>query len=101
MNKAQRARLEAAGFEFVDVQELLGLTDAEAALVEIKVALAQEIIVRRKAKRLSQKKLAAVIGSSQSRVSAMESGDATIDQLARTLITLGVDRKEIGRLVAA
>ena len=101
MDAKKRARLEAAGFEELSIQDWLGMTDVEMELVELKVAMAKAVIDRRKKRRLSQKKLAALMESSQSRVSAMEGGDATLDQLARALIALGVRRRQIGELMAA
>jgi hypothetical protein len=44
-----------------------------------------------------------LIGSSQSRVAKMEAGDPTVsvDLLIRTLLTLGVNRKQVGRAIGA
>ena len=48
-------------------QELLGLTDAEAAYVETKVALTRAVRERRLALGLSQASMAKALGTSQSR----------------------------------
>ncbi|NKB89691.1 MAG: helix-turn-helix domain-containing protein [Acidobacteria bacterium] len=101
MNKAKRARLAAAGIEEIDVQDWLGLSDVDMEVIDLKVAMAKAVIDCRKSKRLSQKKLAALMESSQSRVSAMEKGDSSIELMARALFTLGVDRKTIAELMAA
>ena len=83
------------------VQELLGLTDAEATLVEIRVRLAERVRERRRAKRLTQRELAERIGSTQPRVAKLEQAGASIEMLMRALLALGADRKEIARLLAA
>jgi ribosome-binding protein aMBF1 (putative translation factor) len=81
-------------------QELLGLTDEEAAMVEIRVRLANKVREIRAKKRISQEKLAARIGSTQPRVCKAEQAEASFDMLVRSLLALGVDRKEIGRAIA-
>jgi predicted transcriptional regulator len=83
------------------VQELLGLTDAEAVLVEVRVRLAERVRERRRAKRLTQRELAERIGSTQPRVAKLEQAGASIEMLMRALLALGADRKEIARLLAA
>lgn len=100
MKADRKARLEAAGYTVGSVQEFLEITDAEAALIEIKLALAAEIKALRASKKMSQKALAALIKSSQPRVATMERGDATIDQLTKTLVALGVHRNRLGEIVA-
>ena len=100
MDPKKRAKLEAAGYTVGSVQDFLQLTDAEAALIEIKLALAAEIRAERARKRMSQKALATLIESSQPRVVRMERGEGTIDLLARTLVALGVSRTRLGDLVS-
>jgi len=101
MKAERRAKLEAAGYTVGSVQDFLELTDAEAMLIEIKLALAKEIKAARSSKRMTQKQLAALMETSQPRVVTMERGDATIDQLTKTLVALGVGRSRLGELVAA
>jgi predicted transcriptional regulator len=74
------------------VQELLGLTDEEAAIVEMRVRLSQ---------RITQKDLARRMRSTQPRVARLEQADASIEMLMRALFVLGADRKEIAKLLAA
>lgn len=100
MDAVKRAKLEAAGYSVGSVQDFLGLTDVEAALVEIKLALAKEIKATRAAKRMTQKQLAALVETSQPRVVTMERGDASLDLLTKTLVALGVGRSRLGELVA-
>jgi len=103
MSADRRKRLEAAGWKVGTVREFLGLSEAESALIEIRLALARGLRVRRERKRLTQAALARQIGSSQSRVAKMETGDpsVSIDLLVRTLLTLGVAPKELARLIGS
>lgn len=83
------------------VRELLGLSDAEAAILEMRVRLAERVRERRSARRITQRDLAERMGSTQPRVARLEQSDASLEMLIRALLALGVDRKEIGRLLAA
>lgn len=83
------------------VQDLLELTDHEAAIVEMRVRLAEKVRERRLAAGLTQKELASEIGSTQPRVARLEQADASLEMLIRALFALGSSRKEIGRVVAA
>jgi len=98
----RRNKLEAAGWRLGDAKDFLGLADHESAYVEVKVALAHALRARRAAAGLTQLELAQRIGSSQSRVAKMESGDSSVslDRLVRALLHLGASRKEVGREVA-
>jgi ribosome-binding protein aMBF1 (putative translation factor) len=83
------------------VQDLLGLSDDEAAIVEMRVRLAEKVREKRRARRVTQKELAKRIQSTQPRVARLEQADASIEMLIRALFALGSDRKEIGKLLAA
>jgi DNA-binding XRE family transcriptional regulator len=74
----------------------------KAALIELRLKLAEGLKARRKRKRLTQHDLAAAVQSSQSRVAKMESGDPTvsIDLLMRSLIALGASRRDLARIIA-
>jgi transcriptional regulator with XRE-family HTH domain len=52
-------------------------------------------------KKLTQAELARILNSSQSRVAKMEAGDPTvsIDLLIKSLLALGVSKKELGRSI--
>src|SRR5688572_26039298 len=93
MRREKRKRLEAAGWKVGSVQQFLGLSPAEAALVEIRLALARGVHDRRQRRRLTQAALAQRIESSQSRVAKMEAGDPSVslDLLVRTLLALGAN----------
>jgi len=102
MNKNKRERLRRAGWTIGTVTEFLGLTEAEAALVELKLTLSRRLKERRARSRLSQGQLAKLLGSSQSRVAKMEAGDpsVSIDLLIRSLLAIGTTRKELAAVIA-
>lgn len=101
MKKAKRAALERAGWRVGTVQEFLGLSKAEAALVELKLALGRNLQARRARRGLSQEKLAQLLGSSQSRVAKMEAGDpsVSIDLLIRSLLAMGATQEEVAKAI--
>ena len=103
MKKAKRARLEAAGWKVGTVRQFLGLSDEEAAFVDLKRALARNLRSRRERKGLTQNQLAELIESSQSRVAKMEAGDRTVslDLLVRSLLAMGTTKRELARIIAA
>ena len=73
----------------------------EAAVAEIKAALARNLRRRRRAAKLSQGRLAERLGSSQSRVSKIEAGDpeVSLELLVRAHLAAGATRGEIGRVI--
>ncbi len=103
MNRAKANRLRKAGWSVGDATHFLGLSSAEAAIIEMKVALAAGLRRRRLALGLSQSILAARIGSSQSRVAKMEAGDPSVslELLVRSLLATGTKKREIVQLLVA
>ena len=83
------------------VQDLLALTDEEAAIVEMRARLAERVRKRRRSQRITQEDLARRMRSTQPRIARLEQADASIEMLMRALFVLGADRKEIARLLAA
>lgn len=102
MKAKKRERVEKAGWKVGDTQGFLELSDAEMALVDVRVSLARDLRRRRKEKKISQATLAKRIGSSQSRVAKMEAGDpsVTIDLLMRTLLSAGSTPADLARVIA-
>jgi ribosome-binding protein aMBF1 (putative translation factor) len=82
-------------------KQLLGLSDAEEAIIELRLRLADEVRRLRTASGLTQRDLAQRLGSSQSRVAFLEQADASAELMIRALLVLGATRRQIGRLVAA
>jgi ribosome-binding protein aMBF1 (putative translation factor) len=103
MKANKRRKLEDAGWKVGSSQDFLGLTDEEIEFIEIKLALSNKIREQRAKKGLSQTELAKLLGSSQSRVAKMESGDASVsvDLLLKALLALGVPRKKVAQVLAA
>lgn len=103
MNNARKARLKAKGWRSGSAADFLGLSPEESYFVELKLRLADDLKLRRTKRRISQEQLAALVGSSQSRVAKMERGDASvsIDLLVRSLLAMGAKPKDLGRSIAA
>ena len=103
MTSAKTARLKAKGWRTGSVAEFLGLSPEESYFIELKLKLSDELKKRRAKRKISQQQLAALIGSSQSRVAKMERGDASvsIDLLVKSLLAVGAKPKDLGRSLAA
>jgi DNA-binding XRE family transcriptional regulator len=101
MDQAKRERLEAKGWKFGSVSEFLDLTPEESILVEIKLALSQNLKERRQ-KIMTQSELAAKMGSSQARIAKAENGDASvsIELLIRAMLATGATPQDIGQVIA-
>jgi transcriptional regulator with XRE-family HTH domain len=91
MDPAKQARLEAAGWKVGTVADFLGLSPAEEALIEARLALANALRRSRQHAGLSQVALARRMKSSQSRVAKMEAGDPSVslDLIARAYFETG------------
>jgi predicted XRE-type DNA-binding protein len=101
MDARKRKALEKMGFKVGSVDEFLGLNKEEAEYIELKLALIPSLVQTRKQKHFTQAQLARMLKSSQSRVAKMEKGDPTVsvDLLVKSLLALGVDRKDIAEVV--
>ena len=102
MDKRKKAKLAKKGWQSGTVAEFLDLSAEESAYIEMKLALSEKLRERRQRKKLTQAQLAKAIESSQSRVAKMEAGDPTvsIDLLVKSLLALGVSKKELGRTIS-
>lgn len=101
MKKSKREKLKAAGWAVESVQEFLGLSDADAALIEMKLSLSRSLRDRRQQRGLSQVELAKRLRSSQSRVAKMEAGDPSVsmDLLVNSLLVLGAKPTDLSRTI--
>ena len=99
MRKSKRAKLAAAGWAVGSVQDFLGLSEAEAALIEMKLALSRTLRDRRQRRGVSQVELAKRLRSSQSRVAKMEAGDPSVsmDLLVSSLLVLGANPADLAK----
>ena len=101
MKASKQKKLEAAGWKVGSASEFLDLSDAEAMLVNMKLALAKRIKELRQSKMITQSELAKLINSSQSRIAKLESADRSVSMelLVRSLAALGASRAQIGKVV--
>ena len=102
LDKGKKAKLARKGWKVGTVAEFLDLSSEESAYIEMKLALSEKLKERRVRRKLTQAQLAKAIESSQSRVAKMEAGDPTvsIDLLVKSLLALGVSKKELGRTIS-
>jgi DNA-binding XRE family transcriptional regulator len=101
MKAGKQKRLEGAGWRIGTVDEFLGLSKQESALVEVKLRLARRLRALRAQRGLSQAAVAKLVRSSQSRVAKMETGDPSVslDLLIRALLALGISREELACMI--
>jgi predicted XRE-type DNA-binding protein len=103
MDKRKRRRLESDGWKVGGAAEFLGLSNEEAAIVELKLGLADAVREERTRQRMTQAQLGRLLGASQSRVAKMEAADhsVSIDLMVRSLIRMGASRKDVASYIAA
>ena len=101
MKQSKRKKLEAAGWAVGSAQEFLGLSDADAALIELKLTLSRSLRDRRQRRGVSQVELAKRLQSSQSRVAKMEAGDPSVsmDLLVSSLLVLGASEADLAKAI--
>ncbi len=101
MKKTKKDRLEAAGWKLGSTADFLDLSPEEVAFIEMKLALARNLRLRRQRRKLSQAQLAKLLNSSQSRVAKMEAADPTVslDLLIRSLLALGAKARDVARVI--
>ena len=101
MDKSKKRRLEAKGYRVGNAEDFLGLSAEESAYIDMKMALSQALVQRRKRRRLTQIELARKLNSSQSRVAKMEKGDPTVsvDLLVKALLAMGATRQSIAKAI--
>ena len=100
MDAKKRKRLEEKGWKVGTVQEALALSDEEMAVIEMKLALSDAVRSIRERKRVTQAKLAKLMGTSQPRVATLETGEASLDLLVRALLVLGSTPRQIASKMA-
>ncbi len=102
MDKRKAKRLQSAGWKVGSVKEFLGLSDAESAIIELKLELAGAVKEHRCRRAMTQQQLGKLLGSSQSRIAKMEAGDASvsIDLMVRSLLRMGATRNDVAACIA-
>jgi DNA-binding XRE family transcriptional regulator len=103
MRRSKKQKLERNGWRVGTVRDFLGLSEEEAAYVELRLRLADSLKNRRRRRNLTQTAFAELIQSSQSRVAKMEGGDPSVslDLLIRSLLALGVSSRDLARTISA
>ncbi len=103
MDEQKKTKLEAAGWKVGDSADFLELSAEEVAYIDLQIALGHRIREARHQKDLTQQALADELGSSQSRVAKMESGDPSVslDLQIRALLALGLSRRDIAAVFAS
>lgn len=101
MKSAKRAKLKAAGWAVGSVKEFLSLSDAEEALITMKLGLSRSLRDRRKKCGLTQVQLAEQLESSQSRVGKMEAGGPSVsmDLLVSSLLLLSATSADLAKAI--
>ena len=103
MHPSKKRKLERKGWRFGTARDFLGLSEEEAAYVELRLLLADSLKNRRRRRNLTQAAFARLIQSSQSRVAKMEGGDPSVslDLLIRSLLALGASSRDLARTISA
>jgi ribosome-binding protein aMBF1 (putative translation factor) len=101
MDNRKKRRLEEHGWRVGSAAEFLEMSEEEAAYVEVKLLLAENVRQRRRERELTQAELAAMMQSSQSRVARIEAGDPTVslDLLIRSLFSLGATKNDLAQIL--
>lgn len=99
LSRKKKDRIEQMGGRVATVEEWLDLSPEEVAVIDMKIRLGEEFRARRQQKRMSQETAAKILKTSQGRVSKLERGQATLDQLARSVLRLGGSRASVGRAI--
>lgn len=102
MRQSKRKKLESKGWKVGSAKEFLGLSDDEAAYIELRMKLAEGLKARRHSRGVTQTQLAEALKSSQSRIAKMEAGDPTVslDLLVKSLLSMGTSTRELAAIIA-
>lgn len=96
----RRTKRVPAGWTEGSVKEFLGFTDADEAIVEMRLRLGNAIRDLRRRRGVSQSELARRIGTKQPHVSDIEKGAAGLETMIRAYLALGGKPIALGKLVA-
>jgi predicted XRE-type DNA-binding protein len=101
MKPEKRKHLEEKGWRVGSAEEFLELTPELAALVELRLKLADAVKILRKEKHLTQAQLAALLGSSQSRAAKVEaaSDSVSLDPLIRSFLAMGATTRDLAEVI--
>lgn len=101
MEHQKRKQLEEKGFRVGSAADFLALSPEEETYIEIRLEISELIKSQRRKRSWTQEQLARAIGSSQSRVAKMETGEqsTSLDLMIKTLLRLGISKNQIGNLL--
>ena len=101
MDNEKRKRLEAAGWKSGTIAEFLGLSEKDAVVVELRLALSKALKQKRLESKMTQEVFAKKLHTNQSRIAKIESGDPTVsfDLMINKLLAVGVDRKTLAAII--
>ena len=102
MDKQKKERLEKKGWIVGDVGDFLGLSPAEMAIVEMKVALAKALVNKRKNCGKTQVLAAVLANTSQSRYAKVEHADASVslELMIKMYFALGANKRELLKVLS-
>jgi ribosome-binding protein aMBF1 (putative translation factor) len=102
MDDAKKKRLASKGWKVGTTADFLGLSTEESDFLELKLSFSRNLKAKRSERNLTQKQLAKMINSSQSRVAKMESGDPSVsfDLLIRSMLALGMSKRELAGAIS-
>lgn len=103
MKKTKKDKLQKLGYIVTDTKEYLGLSQEEMALIDLKIQLMQKLKAIRQKAGVTQKELAKLMHTSQSRIAMLEGGssDVSLDLVCKALFALGISKKQIANAIAA
>ena len=103
MKSKLEKKLKGTGWQVGNASDFLQLSLLEAAIVEIRLALADAAKKARLQHDLSQTELAKLMLSSQSRVAKIETADpsVSIDLMIQAMLAAGAKVKDVGRALTA
>ena len=102
MEMAKKEKLQKKGWKVGDIDEYLGLSPAEMAIVEMKAALAKALVAKRKACGETQVSAAILAKTSQSRYAKVEHADSNVslELMIKMFFALGANKKELIKVLA-
>lgn len=103
MKPEKKRRLEDRGWRVASAEDFLELTPEEAAMVELRLKLADAVKLLRKDKQLTQTQLAKLMGSSQSRVAKLEAAadSVSLDLLIRSFLAMGATTDDLASVIGS
>ena len=101
MDTEKKKRLQTRGWKVGSAAEFLELHAEEAALVELRLTLADAVRRLRKERHLTQVQLAELLGSSQSRIAKVEAADdsVSLDLLIRSFLAMGATTRDLAKVI--